>query len=70
MCTACSTRLVFYADEAKYELWEVKFIGHTRLKKLHGTLAPKEGEQNLPDVEMNTEAFAELVQCLDDRTYL
>ena len=43
-------------------------MGHMRLKKLHEILAPEEGEQNPHDVEKNAEAFAVLVQCLDDRS--
>ncbi|KAK3895660.1 hypothetical protein Pcinc_000583 [Petrolisthes cinctipes] len=29
------SRLLFNGDEEKYELWEVKFMGHLRLQKLH-----------------------------------
>ena len=28
-------RLMFDGDEAKYDLWEIKFLGFMRLHKLH-----------------------------------
>jgi len=62
-------RLVFDGDEKKCELWEweVKFLGYMRLQKLHNVFVPLEGEDP-PSVEKNAEAFAELIQCLDDRS--
>ena len=60
--------LVFDGDESKYELWEVKFLGHLRLQKLYDVVVPRDGENNAPDAEKNANAFAELVQCLDDRS--
>ena len=52
-----------------YELWEVKFIGYMRLKKLHTTiLPPTKGGFGSVDGAKNADAFAELVQCLDDRS--
>ena len=63
--------MIFDGDESKYELWEVKFLGFMRLQKLHKVILPvSEGgtpEADL-DAEKNAEAFAELVQCLDDRS--
>ena len=42
-----SRRLLFDGDEAKYELWEIKFLGYLRLHKLYDVIlakeAPKEG---------------------------
>ena len=62
-----SRRLLFDVDEAKYELWEIKFLGYLRLHKLYDVILaeeePKEG-----DVEKNIDAFAQLIQCLDDRS--
>ena len=62
-----SRRLLFDGDEAKYELWEIKFLGYLRLHKLYDVILaeeePKEG-----DVEKNIDAFAQLIQCLDDRS--
>ena len=49
------------------ELWEVKFLGHLRLQKLYDVVVPRDGEDKYPDAEKNANAFAELVQCLDDR---
>ena len=56
-------RLIFDGDEQKYELWEVKFLGYMRLQKLLKVII---GEET--DTTKNEEAFAELVQCLDDRS--
>ena len=60
--------LIFNGDESKYELWEVKFFGHLRLQKLYDVVVPRDGEGNAPDAEKNANAFAELVQCLDNRS--
>ena len=59
--------LIFDGDETKYELWEVKFLGYMRLQKLYDVVIPKEGETP-PSAEKLANAFAELVQCLDDRS--
>ena len=59
--------LVLHRDESKYELWEVKFLGCMRLQKLYDVVIPKEGETSPPNAEKSASAFAELVQCLDDR---
>ena len=59
-------RLTFDGDEKKYELWEVKFLGFMRLQKLHTVFMPVDNEP--PSAEKNAEAFAELIQCLDDRS--
>ena len=41
----------FDGDESKYELWEVKFLGHMRLQKLHETVLPvNEGGREIPEV--------------------
>jgi len=59
-------RLIFDGDEEKYEQWEVKFLGYMRLQKLKDVIAPaQEGEVN---AEKNEEAFAELIQFLDDKS--
>ena len=61
-----SRRLLFDDDEAKYELWEIKFLRYLSLHKLYDVILaeeePKEG-----DVEKNIDAFAQLIQCLDYR---
>ena len=61
----------FDGNEERYELWEVKFMGQMRIQKLHKVISPRaeEDEEDGPDhVERNADAFAELVQCLDDRS--
>lgn len=60
--------LVFDGDESRYELWEVKFLGYMRLQKLYDVVIPKEGETSAPSAADKASAFAELVQCLDDRS--
>lgn len=58
-------RLVFNGDENKYELWEVKFLGHLRMLGLKDTILSK--EDNV-DREKNEECYAELIQFLDDKS--
>ena len=45
-------RLKFDGDETKYELWEVKFLGHMRLQKLHETILPQ-NEGGLADGDID-----------------
>ena len=56
---------LFNGDETKYELWEVKFLAHMRLQKFYEVFVPGENE---PTTTKIADAFAELVQCLDDRS--
>ncbi|CAM1304163.1 Uncharacterised protein r2_g1403 [Pycnogonum litorale] len=63
-----SRRLYFDGDQAKYELWEVKFLGQMRFLKLHDVLVPRADENEPPCSEKNCDAFAELIQYLDDRS--
>ena len=58
-------RLVFDGDENNYEQWEVKFLGYMRLQKLKDIILSEEEDV---DQEKNEEAFAELIQFLDDRS--
>ena len=60
--------LLFDGNESKYELWEVKFLGYTRHQKLYDVFVRLESEKKPPDEERQADAFAELVQCLDDRS--
>ena len=64
--------LIFDGDESKYELWEIKFLGFMRLRKLSDTIDPisddARGELPAADEANNADAFAELIQCLDDRS--
>lgn len=59
-------RLVFDGDERKYELWEIKFLGYMRIQKLNRVITADENDAI--DAAKNEESFAELVQCLDDRS--
>lgn len=67
-----SPRLIFDGDERKFELWEVKFLGYLRLKKLDTIFTPLAEDANeqarTADTTKNADAFAELIQCLDDRS--
>ena len=62
--TGYGPRMYFDGDDSKYELWETKFLGYMRIKKMYnvfmGTEAP-----NAPD---NALGFAQLIQFLDDRS--
>ena len=60
-----SRRLLFNFDDAKYELWEIKFLGYLALHKLYYVILAKE-EPKEGDVEKNIDAFVQLIQCLDD----
>jgi hypothetical protein len=64
-----SKRLYFDGDDEKYELWEVKFLAHLRLHKLHAIVDVQDGaEASENDSEKNADVFAELVQYLDDKS--
>ena len=64
--------LIFDGDESKYELWEIKFLGYMRWRTLSATIDPRSddarGELTAADEANNADAFAELIQCLDDRS--
>ena len=65
-------RNYFDGDENKYEIWEVKFLASLRLSKLLDVVTRPAGtdgpEENDVDVARNADVFAEIVQCLDDRS--
>ena len=61
-----SRRLLLDGDEAN-ELWEIKFLGYMRLQKLHDIILA-ECEPGGDDVSKNIDAFAQLIQCLDDQS--
>jgi transposase InsO family protein len=61
-------KLHFDGDEAKYELWEIKFLAHLRLRKLHKEITAEAAPTEEANIEKNAEAFAEMVQYLDDRS--
>ena len=54
-----SRRLLSDGDEAKYELWEIKFLVYLRLHKLHDVI-PAENEPEEDNVSKNIDAFAQL----------
>ena len=49
-------RLLFDGDEERYELWEIKFLGHLRIRELL-------------DVMDSDEPDAELIHLLDDKSF-
>ena len=59
-------KLCFDGDECKYEQWEVRFLRYMRLRKLKDVILPDEGQ--IPAAAKKEEAFAELIQFLDDRS--
>ena len=64
-------RLFFDGDEKKYELWEVKFLGYMRIRKLHDVISPPTTgpvTTTITAADKNAEAYAELIQFLDDRS--
>ena len=54
---------IFYGNERQYELWEIKFLGYMRLRGLIDIFST-----DSVDAGKNAEAFAELLQCLDDKS--
>ena len=62
----------FDGDENKYDIWEVKFLAYLRLSKLLDVVMRLVGsdgpEENDVDIARNVDVFAEIVQCLDDRS--
>lgn len=68
-------RLLFSGDEKDYELWETRFLGHLRLQGLKDTILEKPEPQGdgaeearAEDKKKNAEAYAELIQFLDDKS--
>jgi len=61
-------RLLFDGDATRYELWECKFLGYMRLKKLLDVIVKTADEKDAPNAEKLAEAYAELTQFLDDRS--
>ena len=57
--------ITFDGDERKFELWETKFLGYMKLRKLKDVLVSEDDEV---DEEKNETAFAELIQFLDERS--
>ncbi|XP_070404387.1 uncharacterized protein [Nothobranchius furzeri] len=63
-------RLMFDRDETKYELWETKVLGHLHLLGLKNTiLREPNGEAEVAaDGKKNADAYAEMIQFLDDKS--
>ena len=57
--------ITFDGDERKFELWEVKFLGYKKIRKLKHVLIAKEGEAEISANDKET-AFAKLIQYLDE----
>lgn len=62
------SRLVFDGDEKNHELWETKFLGHLYLQGLKETILSESFEEDEEDAAKNAEAYAELIQLLDDKS--
>ena len=62
--------LLFKGDESKYKLWEVKCLGYMWLQKLYDVFVQNASEEDPPSAWKQADTFAELVQCLDDRSLL
>ncbi|KAM9791032.1 uncharacterized protein LOC133165345 [Syngnathus typhle] len=66
------SRLMFDGDEKNYELWEAKFLGHLRLQDLKDVIlnepTTEEEDELQQDAGKNEEAYAELIQFLDDKS--
>ncbi|KAL4005186.1 hypothetical protein ACER0C_004899 [Sarotherodon galilaeus] len=64
-------KLLFDGDEKNYELWETRFLAHMELRGLGAVLQQEAGDDEdarAEDEAKNGEAYAELVQCLDDKS--
>lgn len=67
-------RLLFDGDKKNFELWETRFLAHMELRGLSEIIL-EEPETDYNDAEAleedatkNAEAYAELVQCLDNKS--
>ena len=57
--------LFFDGNEEKYGIWECKFLAHMRIKKLKKVIIP---DGPAATADQREDAFAELVQFLDERS--
>ena len=66
------SRLLFNGDEKNYEIWETKFLGHLRLQGLKDVVLnfpdTDDADELVDDTAKNAEAYAELIQFLDDKS--
>ena len=64
-----AAKLLFEGDKSKYELWEVKFLGHLRIQYLHQIiLSPTDQSDDMEFVEKNATVFTKIIQYLDDKS--
>ena len=63
--THATHNLHFDGNEEKYDMWECKFLSYMRLKKLKKVIVP---DGPAATAEQREDAFAELVQFLDERS--
>ena len=56
--------ITFDGDERKFELWEVKFLGYMKIKKLKNVFVGEDGVS----ADNKELAFDELIQVLDERS--
>ncbi|XP_057691338.1 uncharacterized protein LOC130915376 isoform X1 [Corythoichthys intestinalis] len=68
--TSRLTRLAFDGDEAKYKLWETKMLVHFHLIGLKNTVlvGPTTEAERENDQMKNADAYAEMIQLLDDKS--
>ena len=59
------SRPTFNGNESNFEIFEIKFLSYLRLCGLYNVTQDTDSEN---DEELNAEVFAELIQCLDDRS--
>ena len=59
-------RLYFDGDESRYEQWECKILAYMKIRKLKEVISPD--SNTISSADKKEEAFAELVQFLDDRS--
>ncbi|KAK3716455.1 hypothetical protein RRG08_057378 [Elysia crispata] len=60
-------RILFDGDERNFSLWETKFLGFMRIRNLQAVFKDLDTDHIEVDESQNEEAYAELVQVLDDR---
>ena len=63
-------RLIFTGDKKNDELWGTKFLGHLCLQGLKDTILNEPAADDDEDEGKNAEAYAELIQFLDDKSLL
>lgn len=60
-------RLMFDGDEAKYDLWEIKFLWIYETSQVARSY-PNRRQARWGNAVKNIDALAQLIQCLDDRS--